>query len=560
MLSKLNVEGRAWLDRRAKKKLAGVLLIGLLATALALPASGVPKDRGPARVESGLLKHVSQSVATRYFIEHPDQAPSDLQSRFSSLNEAAKRASGAAVGPGAVVSKLFNKDIFGLPQNEESVSACVNRPRVVLGSTNDYRGLLDPQGNFTGWHLSTNAGRSVRNEGLLPPVAIGGNQVPSGGDPVDVLAENCSAAFASSLNYDPVDPFHNANGIGLYRSTPTRLANCPGGAAPSCWPVRRAVATAEPGHFLDKEWFDYGRSGSAGNVVWAVFADFAIDDAAPLGFTGAEIKAVRCDAHLNACTEQILISGDDLDTQFADVTIAPDGRTYVSWSEIEGELEGTAQTFTHKLRVAPPGSTDFGPTRVVFRETRAIPFGGHLHANDFRVATYAKNEVADHNGDNRVYLTWEACRARLLDTICEEPEIKLTYSDNDGRTWTRPKTVSAGGDNYFPTIAADPSGNRVAVAYFTNRRDAIFDNRQDVELATLTEGATVTNRQYVTPLSNESEADPLLGGFFIGDYIEVFAHNGVVYTHFNANYRNIKLLGEGFPVPQQDNYLDRRKL
>ena len=52
----------------------------------------------------------------------------------------------------------------------------------------------------------------------------------------------------------------------------------------------------------------------------------------------------------------------------------------------------------------------------------------------------------------------------------------------------------------------------------------------------------------------------MLGGTFIGDYFEVAANNGTGYVHFNANYVSIRLLGEGFPIPQQDNFLIRRAL
>jgi hypothetical protein len=67
--------------------------------------------------------------------------------------------------------------------------------------------------------------------------------------------------------------------------------------------------------------------------------------------------------------------------------------------------------------------------------------------------------------------------------------------------------------------------------------------------------------------SNETEADPLLGGFFIGDYIEAFTHANRVWVHWNGNYRRVPLLGAfrnpetgepffpGVPVNQQDNYL-----
>ena len=94
------------------------------------------------------------------------------------------------------------------------------------------------------------------------------------------------------------------------------------------------------------------------------------------------------------------------------------------------------------------------------------------------------------------------------------------------------------------------------MAWFTNRFDRIFHNRQDVELVTLNPatGAVVRSQRLTSP-SNEPEADPLLGGVFIGDYIEVFAHKGTAWVHYNANYTRLRLLGEGFPVAQQDNYL-----
>jgi hypothetical protein len=541
-----------------RSRIARWSVLALLLALIALPAHGVDREGKSALRQHG---HLSQSVATRYWIANPDQAPEALRSRFQAAHDAAARGvQGALPAPGAVLGDRFNRDVTGLPQNEESVSVCRGRPNVVIGGTNDYRGLLDPLGNFTGWHLSLNGGRSVVNEGLLPPVQIGGADVPSGGDPVDVAGPGCSL-YAGSLNYDPVDPFNRPNGVGVYRSDPATLAACPGGSNPACWPTRRAVAVAEPGHFLDKEWIHVGRSGPAGTVVWAAYSDFTVDPTAPLGFTRAEIFAVRCTADLATCTDPIPISVDDQDVQFADVTVGPDGRTYISWAQILGELEQTAQTFVIKLRVAEPGSTVFGPEQVVHTEELAIPFGGFLHANDFRIATYPKHEVRIVNGQPRVYVVWDACRARPLDTVCEESVVKLRYSDNLGATWSGPRIISDRvGEHYFPTISSDQAGPGVAVAWFTNRFDAIFHNRQDVELVTLNPAGAVTKRQRLTSPSNEPEADPLLGGFFIGDYIEVFAHQGTAWTHYNANYTRMRLLGQGFPVPQQDNYLSVRSL
>ena len=59
----------------------------------------------------------------------------------------------------------------------------------------------------------------------------------------------------------------------------------------------------------------------------------------------------------------------------------------------------------------------------------------------------------------------------------------------------------------------------------------------------------------LTNPSNETEADPFLGGFFVGDYIEVAQVKNRSYVGYNANYRQIPVLFDGFPINQQDNYL-----
>jgi hypothetical protein len=459
--------------------------------------------------------------------------------------------------PGA--PKPFNLDRSGLPQDEESVTSCPARPDVVLGGVNDYRVLAVVPGDglgFSGWQLSLDGGASVANDGLLPAVTVGGVRIPSAGDPVVAAAPDCHLYYGTlDLPLDGETP----SAVTVHRSTPETLASCAGAVDPGCWPVHRIVASStDPNVSLDKEWMDVGVSGAAGVVVWVAWAEFRRVGPGPNDET-SRIRAARCDSGLTACTAPTLISGRATDVQFADVTIGPDGRTYLSWTEIRTDPVDGAERFVHKLRIAPAGSTRFGRTRVVATERSPISFDAFLHADDFRVGTYPKNTVAMVDGRPRIFVTWDACRRIVAGTTCEEPKIRLRYSDDDGRTWTETSPVSTGGDNYFPTIDADPATGKLAVAYYTNRADP-FHHRQQVELVTV-DAATVSvlRRQTVSPL-NEPDADPLLGGTFIGDYFEVSADQGRALVHFNANYRFQKFLGEGVPVPQQDNYLVAARL
>ena len=160
-------------------------------------------------------------------------------------------------------------------------------------------------------------------------------------------------------------------------------------------------------------------------------------------------------------------------------------------------------------------------------------------------------------GKLRPFVVWDRCRDVVNDSVCEEPQIFMSWSKDEGTTWSAPKAISAGGDNYFPAISDEVGSKVFVVGYYTNRFDPIFHNRQDVELVRLHNNGTVAQRQRVTKISNETEADPLLGGAFIGDYLEVTANRSHAWVHYNANERHVALLGEGLPIPQQDNYLTR---
>jgi hypothetical protein len=531
----------------------GTLTLGLVVVAVvaagATAAGGAAPGSRPAPAGAAPL---SQAAVIHRLFSHPNARQGELSAMIATLRAiasgAAPRATpGAAAGP--LAADVFNHDTVGLSQNEESVTVC---GQTVLGGTNDFRSLLltPPQDMGAGWHLSTDNGRTLRNEGLLPPVTIGGQPVPARGDPVDVAGRGCSL-FAGSVGSTPDD---RINAVVVYRSRPDTLASCAGGTAAACWPTRRAVATAGPPHFLDKEWMAVGPSGQAGEVVWVSFTDFILD--ATGNPVSSSIKAVRCNPALSSCTDPILVSGSDQQPTFSDVTVGPDGRTYLSWAQFLGSPE-TGQKMVLKLRVAPPGSTQFGPTRIVATEPK--PAVAFLHANSFRVQTIPKNDVKVVHGHPRVFVVWEGCRTSIHG-VCEEPRINLARSADFGASWRR-TVLSAGGDNYFPTISEDRGGAALAVAWYTNRHDRRLHSRQDVELASVDPGSgTVVNRQRLTPVSNETETDVVLHGLFIGDYFEVFARRGVAYVHYNANYRLVRVLGQGIPVRQQDNYLTKAHL
>jgi hypothetical protein len=547
------------------RKVAYLSVLALVAGLVALPAFGAGK---PNREGSRFVSHFSQAVQVHYYLTHPDQAPSGFEQRIEATGPGSVSGPSSPSGIGPTGDR-FNRDATGFPQNEESVTVCRNKPSIVVSGTNDYRGLLDPEVNFTGWYLSTNGGKSVAKEGLLPSVDLNGTQTPSGGDPVEASDGTCNI-YAASLAYSATDAFGpTPNGVVAYKTTPAQLKSSACGNAtdalgnpimsdPDCWDgaVIAQTVGGTTGHFYDKPWMAVGDTGD-GQHVWFTYSDFT-QDASDLGFSKAQVYAVRCDEDLTNCTTPILISSNDDDVFFSQVTVGPDGRTYVTWAGVQGELTGEPQTFSPKIRIAPAGSTTFGPEHTIATLPNAIGFDTLLHADDFRIATQPRSDVTMVHGHPRELIVFDTCGHRLFGAICEAPKIRVGYSDDDGATWTF-KRVSGGGDNYFPTISADPETNKIAVSWYTSAFDR-YGHRYDVELATLGRGLRLLDRQRVTSVSNEPNADFLLGGVFIGDYFQVTALNGRAYIAYNANYVRMRLLGEGPPEFQQDNYLSIRKL
>ncbi|MDQ2984341.1 MAG: hypothetical protein M3R70_10550 [Actinomycetota bacterium] len=480
------------------------------------------------------------------------------------------------MSPLAVVGDTrFNLDFSGLPQNEESGTQCPNTPSTVLQGYNDYRGLITPTGDFGGWTVSTNGGASPAKNGQLPSVLIGGITTPSGGDPVARSDGTCGLYMANiDFATDPTGAT-DSSGIVLYKSNAGTLTapGCTGTTPNACWPSKKVVfGTTDPSRFEDKEWMDVGASGAAGNVVWVTWTDFS-------GLSG-RIVGARCTATLSACTAPIVIS-DAADSDFVDGNTVPQfsyvtiggsdgGRVYVTWLVAHFNAGGIQDLTTIKAKVAAAGSTVFGPSKVIATlpcttdscAGAAIGLGNVLHADDFRVVTIPKSTTRVVGAVQKLYVTYEVCNPLLFHAICEEPSVRTAIASVAGTAIGAVTTLtsSIGGDNYFPSIARERGstpGTRVVLAYFTNRYDP-FHHRQDIELVALNAAtAGVLSRQRVTGASNEPDADPSLGGFFIGDYIEVTAMNGLAMTHYNANRTSLKLRNLGVPVPQQDSYLNR---
>jgi len=469
---------------------------------------------------------------------------------------------------------VFNKDASALPQNETSVAMDPKNANRVVGGYNDYRGLLPPPAlpNFTGWSISTDGGVTVAKDGQLRSVTILGVSVPSQGDPV-VAVDTNGNFFMGSLQFDA--DFMSPSGITVFRSpaaggsTGVFGSSCTGGTNVDCWPTVNVVAaetcTSSGGHFYDKDYIAVDRSTSAASgsvyVIWTLFG---------CADSSSAIQIAKCTNNLASCTAPVTLdsttgTGAALDfVQLSHLTVGPTGKVYVTWVAHSGNSPDV-ETDSIRLRVITPTASassigTLGPLRTVQTETSPIPWDTAPYPARFRTATYPKVGVQG----SRAVIVWDRrVGDLLLDAFYMGSSILGKTTDNDGASFSAVQTVSSGaGFRYQPTICVASSNGPVVVGYASHQNDAPWFHRQDWYVATSFTGAAPFTPLRVTPVSNDTEQDPVLSDTFIGDYPEVACQGKVGYLHYTANYAAKSGSSSGFSgvIRQQDTFLGKFSL
>jgi hypothetical protein len=193
--------------KRRRRFLRAILAVGLLATLTTIP-SAVAEDSG-FRVSDTYLEHLSQSVQVKYYVQHPSEAPKQLARGLAQIatHSPSRTTARSSQYCGSNANKdVFNCDFIGFPQNEESVGSCPTNDSFVLGSTNDYDGIVFG-GNTTGLVL-VDRRRPLRPQRRLPAAGHAqGARHASGGAvgrrPGRLHPGGCDSLYAASLAYDP---------------------------------------------------------------------------------------------------------------------------------------------------------------------------------------------------------------------------------------------------------------------------------------------------------------------------------------------------------------------
>ena len=493
----------------------------------------------------------------------------------------------------AISGCKFNLELptNAVPQNEESVDFIrgggLGGEDLIVQGSNDYRVGFGTLGSLTGYYVSRDMDGTPEFEGGLPALPDPlepGDILIGGGDPVIAADPIRGAVFAADLRFDV-----STTGIGVFRTTKDKLnsglvGDCPDGThaepqAAGCWPTKKLV-NPQPSQasflFLEDKphlAVDERDDGPVGaGDVYVTGTEFSSFSSA------SRIWLVACNNALTACSAPVIISGSDTASQFSHVAVRPDGGVTVTYIDLGASPFFNQQFNIKYVRCSPaaaPATPSCSPATLVYLETQPLAVNGFLGAQDFRVVTYPKHDHRTDGNGTETYVVWDRCKVDpsanivLGGVVCPDADVVYKGSTDNGITWSTvsPLSVNASAqDQFFPWIKTDRSTGIINIVYYTSQNDPTFQHRLNVYLNHINPDGVlnvnaITDTHVITSVVNDPAADPLLGGYFLGDYIGVAARGLSIdgasraYCGFTSN--DVQGSYSGVSAPQQDNKLIR---
>ena len=214
----------------------------------------------------------------------------------------------------------------------------------------------------------------------------------------------------------------------------------------------------------------------------------------------------------------------------ASPSVGPNGELYVAWNDFVANAIVFNSSFD--------GGQSWGLPVTIASKT--LPFDIAIPAESFRGAlVYPSLDVDRSNGPHRgrVYCSWMDL------TPANATDIFISYSDNNGLTWSIPAHVpdqfAFKVDRFNHWMSVDPTNGEVNVAFYDTRNDTTgFRYQTDYYLATSSDGGVTfpgADTRVSTVSSNEHDCNgifPCQGinyGNQQGDYEGLVSFSGVSY-------------------------------
>jgi len=224
----------------------------------------------------------------------------------------------------------------------------------------------------------------------------------------------------------------------------------------------------------------------------------------------------------------------------ASPAVGPNGELYVAWND----YSANAIVFNSSL----DAGRSWGQPVTISRKT--LPFDIRIPAESFRGALVYPSLGVDQSGGphrGRIYCSWMDL------TAANVTDIFISYSDNNGGTWSAPAPVTdqllTAVDRFNHWMSVDPVTGDVNVAFYDTRNDTTgFRYQTDYYLARSQDGGaswSSPDTRVTTLSSNEHDCNgvfPCQGinyGNQQGDYEGLVSFGGISYPIWTDSRRQL---------------------
>jgi len=397
------------------------------------------------------------------------------------------------------------------PQSETFITINQNKPKMLAGGSNEIFRL--PMRGY----YSTNGGSSWGGVDLpLPPAK--GNGTDFGSDPTLAFDTQGNVFYGYIVVF-----FGNGNGI---NGTEMAVAKSTDGG--KTYPSVNFFSFENgTNHFNDKPMIttDTNAGSALRDNVYIAW------DAASGGSIGGGVRVATSSDHGASFS---VTRADDPSgpgrSIGASPAVGPNGELYVAWNDYVANAIVFNRSFD--------GGRSWGVPNTVSAKT--LPFDIAIPAESFRGAlVYPSLGVDVSSGPHRgrIYCSWMDL------TPANVTDIFISYSDNNGATWSTPTHVpdqfTFPVDRFNHWMSIDPSNGNVNVAFYDTRNDTTGARFQtDYYLARSTNGGVsfpAADIRVSTVSSNEHDCngifpcDGINYGNQQGDYEGLVSFSGVSY-------------------------------
>jgi hypothetical protein len=398
--------------------------------------------------------------------------------------------------------------VFPSPNIQSEVHISINKtnPKNLLASANTLLGATGGDILYNqGYYFSLNGGKSWSGADFLQNAG----ETFILGDPATAFAADGNAMLAT-INFDDFD-FSYGYLFQLSRN---------GG---NTW--TRAVQGRGEQYFtfgFDKIMTaaDNSKTSRFANNFYAAWTDFNVGNGEVL-FNRSTDEGITFSSPIILRTK---IAGFG---QGTNVQTGPNGQVYVCWAD-HSQFIYPYQADGLGFARSNNGGVSFQPYKVVFPYDGIRTFGDDPTFNYTRVADFPAMAVDKSKGAHRgrIYVTYPTKQNHVGKAI-----IQVRYSDDEGQSWSSPKTVSIskGKQNFFPWITVDDATGEVWVVY--DSFDELKRYATNVYVAHSSNGGATWENQKVSDVSHITKPinNDLFAFGYAGDYIGITAYGGKAY-------------------------------